>query len=109
MAIVKVSKDIVAPVAPVFQEFAGTHLGAAVEMIAFERNRMYTITRYQGDVRIDMTFRFEPVRGATRVTFEMALHEQDAQPGSIESLNGDLSALKASLETPHPPAFRRLG
>ena len=33
---------------------------AEMEITAFERNRMYTITHHKAGVRIDTTFRFEP-------------------------------------------------
>ena len=70
MAAMKASKKIEWPVVVVFREFAEGQHGVDMEMTAYERNRMYTLTQRKGDQTIETTFRFEPVHGGTRVTVE---------------------------------------
>ncbi len=46
---------------------------AEMEITAYERNRMYTITHHKAGVRIDTTFWFEPHRSGTAVSIEFEL------------------------------------
>jgi uncharacterized protein YndB with AHSA1/START domain len=83
---------------------------AEMEITAFERNRMYTITHHKAGVRIDTTFRFEPLAGETKVTVEFDLDAGGVPPGLLaplgwaisgkveQLLNHDLADLKDSLK-----------
>ena len=83
---------------------------AEMEITAFERNRMYTITHHKAGVRIDTTFWFEPSPRGTKVTVEFDLGSGGIPPGllsplgwaiagKVESvLNHDLADLKRSVE-----------
>jgi carbon monoxide dehydrogenase subunit G len=82
---------------------------AEMEITAFERNRMYTITHYKAGVRIDTTFRFEPAGDRTKVTVEFDLDSGGLPPGLLaplgwaiagkveKALNTDLADLKRSI------------
>jgi uncharacterized protein YndB with AHSA1/START domain len=81
---------------------------AEMEITAFERNRMYTITHRKAGVRIDTTFWFEPSGERTKVTVEFELDSAGLPPGFLAPLgwaiagkvenvlNHDLADLKRS-------------
>ena len=81
---------------------------AEMEITAFERNRMYTITHRKAGVRIDTTFWFEPSGERTKVTVEFDLDSAGLPPGFLPPLgwaiagkvenvlNRDLADLKRS-------------
>jgi hypothetical protein len=83
---------------------------AEMEITAFERNRMYTISHYKAGVRIDTTFWFEPIGRGTRVTVEFDLAAGGLPPGFLAPLGWaiegkvaavlahDLSDLKTAIE-----------
>jgi uncharacterized protein YndB with AHSA1/START domain len=80
-----------------------------MEITAFERNRMYTITHHKAGVRIDTTFWFEPSGERTKVTVEFDLGASGLPPGFLTPLgwaiagkvenvlNHDLADLKRSI------------
>ena len=80
-----------------------------MEITAFERNRMYTITHHKAGVRIDTTFWFEPSGDRTKVTVEFDLDSSSLPPallaplgwaiaGKVEKvLSHDLADLKRSV------------
>jgi len=80
-----------------------------MEITAFERNRMYTITHHKAGVRIDTTFWFEPIGESTKVTVEFDLDASGLPPGLLAPLgwaiagkvenvlNHDLADLKRSI------------
>jgi hypothetical protein len=82
---------------------------AEMEITAFERNRMYTITHRKAGVRIDTTFWFEPSGARTRVTVEFDLDSSGLPPGFLPPLgwaiaskvenvlNHDLADLERSI------------
>ena len=82
---------------------------AEMEITAFERNRMYTITHHKAGVRIDTTFWFEPSGERTKVTVEFELDSSGLPPGFLAPLgwaiaskvenvlNHDLDDLKRSI------------
>jgi uncharacterized protein YndB with AHSA1/START domain len=82
---------------------------AEMEITAFERNRMYTITHHKAGVRIDTTFWFEPCDAGTKVTVEFELESAGlpqgllaplgwAIAGKVEHvLNHDLADFKKSI------------
>jgi uncharacterized protein YndB with AHSA1/START domain len=84
---------------------------AEMEVTAFERNRMYTITHHKAGVRMDTTFWFEPSRGGTKVTVEFELDSAGLPPGLLSPLGWaiagkvenvlthDLADLKNSIPT----------
>jgi carbon monoxide dehydrogenase subunit G len=59
---------------------------AEMEITAFERNRMYTITHRKAGVRIDTTFWFEPSVDGTKVTVEFELDSGGLPPGLLAPL-----------------------
>jgi len=59
---------------------------AEMEITAYERNRMYTITHCKAGVRIDTTFWFEPHGGATKVSVEFELDSSGLPPGILAPL-----------------------
>jgi uncharacterized membrane protein len=59
---------------------------AEMEVTAFERNRMYTITHQKAGVRIDTTFRFRPAPGGTKVTVELNFGKGGVPPGLLAPL-----------------------
>ncbi len=83
---------------------------AEMEVTAFERNRMYTITHHKGGVRIDTTFWFEPLASGTQVKVEFDLEAGGVPPGFLAPLGWaiagkvenvlrhDLADLKHSVE-----------
>jgi uncharacterized protein YndB with AHSA1/START domain len=86
------------------------HLDTAeMEITAFERNRMYTITHRKAGVRINTTFWFEPAADGTKVTVEFDLDSGGFSPalltplgraigGMVERvLTHDLADLKRSI------------
>lgn len=94
------------------REVMGRHLDSAeMEITAFERNRMYTITHHKAGVRIDTTFWFEAAGGNTNVKVEFDLDAGGMPPGltaplgwaigrKVEQvLDHDLADLKRSVET----------
>ena len=82
---------------------------AEMEISAFERNRMYTITHHKAGVRIDTTFWFEPSGERTKVTVEFDLEPSGLPPGFLgplgwaiagrveNVLSHDLADLKRSI------------
>ena len=92
------------------REVLGRLDDAVMEVTSFDRNRMYTIRHYKAGVRIDATFRFKPVPGATRVTVEYELGSDTVATGLLapiawairrevaEVLDRDLADLKQTLE-----------
>jgi len=82
---------------------------AEMEITAFERNRMYTITHHKAGVRIDTTFWFEASGDRTKVTVEFELDAGGLPPGLLaplgwaiggkveKVLSHDLADLKQSL------------
>jgi uncharacterized membrane protein len=83
---------------------------AEMEITAFERNRMYTITHRRAGVRIDTTFWFERSGDRTKVTVEFDLDSAGLPPGLLAPLgwaisgrvetllNNDLADLKRSVQ-----------
>ena len=61
-------------------------INAEMEITAFERNRMYTITHHKAGVRIDTTFWFEASGGGTKVTVEFDLDSSGLPPGLLAPL-----------------------
>jgi carbon monoxide dehydrogenase subunit G len=55
------------------REVMGRLDSAEMEITAFERNRMYTITHHKAGVRVDTTFWFEPAGQGTKVSVEFDL------------------------------------
>jgi carbon monoxide dehydrogenase subunit G len=92
------------------REVLGRDDDAEMEITAFERDRMYTISHHKAGVRVDTTFWFEPASGGTRVTVEFELGSGGLPPGflaplgwAIEGkvtrvLTHDLEDLKSSIE-----------
>jgi uncharacterized membrane protein len=68
------------------REVLGREDTAEMEITAFERNRMYTITHHKGGVRVDTTFWFEPIGSATKVTVEFELGSGGLPPGLLAPL-----------------------
>jgi uncharacterized protein YndB with AHSA1/START domain len=83
---------------------------AEMEITAFERDRMYTITHHKAGVRMDTTFWFESSGDRTKVTVEFNLDSAGLPPGflaplgwaiagKVESvLNHDLADLERSIK-----------
>jgi uncharacterized protein YndB with AHSA1/START domain len=83
---------------------------AEMEITAFERDRMYTITHHKAGVRMDTTFWFESSGDCTKVTVEFNLDSAGLPPGflaplgwaiagKVESvLNHDLADLERSIK-----------
>jgi carbon monoxide dehydrogenase subunit G len=83
---------------------------AEMEITAYERNRMHTITHHKAGVRIDTTFWFEPQEDGTKVSIEFELDSAGLPPGLLgplgwaiggqieKVLNRDLSDLKRLAE-----------
>lgn len=107
------------------REVMGRLDDATMEITAFERNRSYTITHHKGSVlgrgvRIDTTFTFEPLPGATRVSIEFELHSEGLPPGALlplewaiggkvrHVLSDDLEDLKRSIEQVSGPSAPRV-
>ena len=94
------------------REVLGRLDSAEMEITAYERNRMYTITHHKAGVRIDTTFWFEPSDLGTKVSVEFELDAGGMPPGllaplgwAIEGkvervLSHDLADLKRSVEGP---------
>jgi carbon monoxide dehydrogenase subunit G len=57
-----------------------------MEITAFERNRMYTITHHKAGVRIDATFWFEPSGDSTEVTVEFDIDSSGLPSGLLAPL-----------------------
>jgi len=82
---------------------------AEMEITAFERDRMYTITHHKAGLRIDTTFWFESSGDRTKVTVVFELDSAGFPPGflaplgwviagKVESvLNHDLADLERSI------------
>lgn len=95
------------------REVLGRLDSAEMEITAFERNHMYTITHHKGGVRIDTTFWFEAIPTGTKVSVEFDLDAGGVPPGLLaplgwaiggkveEVLNHDLADLKRSVERAH--------
>lgn len=83
---------------------------AEMEITAFERDRMYTITHHKAGVRMDTTFWFESSGDRTKVTVDFNLDSAGLPPGflaplgwaiagKVESvLNHDLADLERSIK-----------
>lgn len=81
-----------------------------MEVIAFERDRTYTLSHYKARVRVEIVFSFEPHDAGTRVTITFALDAAGMPPGFMTPLNWavagkvrhvlnhDLADLKQCLE-----------
>ena len=92
------------------REVLGRLDSAEMEITAFERNRMYTITHHKAGVRIDTTFWFEAVGTGTKVSVEFELDAGGVPPGLLaplgwaiggkveDVLKHDLTDLKRSAE-----------
>jgi hypothetical protein len=92
------------------REVMGRLDSATMEITAFERNRMYTITHHKAGIRIDSTFWFEPLNGGTSVSIEFDLDAGGLPPGLLTPLgwviagkvqrvlSHDLADLKRSAE-----------
>ena len=92
------------------REVLGRDDDAEMEITAFERDRMYTISHHKAGVRVDTTFWFEPAKDGTQVTVEFELGSGGLPPGflaplgwAIEGkvtrvLTHDLDDLKSSIE-----------
>jgi carbon monoxide dehydrogenase subunit G len=97
------------------REVMGRLDSATMEISSFERNRSYTVTHHKGGVfgsgvRIDTTFRFEPLPAGTEVSIEFELRPEGLPPGLLlplewalagkvrDVLSDDLADLKASIE-----------
>jgi carbon monoxide dehydrogenase subunit G len=91
------------------REVMGRLDSAEMEITAFDRNRMYTVSHKKAGVQIDTTFWFEPSGDGTKVTVEFDLGSGGLPPGllaplgwavasKVESvLNQDLADLKRSI------------
>jgi carbon monoxide dehydrogenase subunit G len=96
------------------REVLGRLDSAEMEITAFERNRMYTITHHKAGVRIDTTFWFEPSGNGTKVSVEFELEAGGVPPGLLAPLgwaiggkvervlSHDLADLKHSIEGEAP-------
>lgn len=94
------------------REVLGRLDSAEMEITAYERNRMYTITHHKAGVRIDTTFWFEPSDLGTKVSVEFELDAGGMPPGLLAPLgwviegkvervlSHDLADLKRSVEGP---------
>src|SRR5262245_1581064 len=92
------------------REVLGRLDSAEMEITAYERNRMYTITHHKAGVRIDTTFWFEPNGDDTKVSVEFELDPAGLPPGLLAPLgwavagkvqnvlNHDLADLKKFAE-----------
>ena len=92
------------------REVMGRLDSAEMEITAYERNRMYTITHHKAGIRIDTTFWFEAAAGGTKVSVEFELDAGGVPPGLLaplgwaiggkveDVLKHDLSDLKQSVE-----------
>jgi hypothetical protein len=95
------------------REVLGRLDSAEMEITAFERNRMYTITHHKAGVRIDTTFWFEPSSTGTKVSVEFELGSGGMPPGLLAPLGWaiggrvervlghDLADLRRSVEQEH--------
>jgi uncharacterized protein YndB with AHSA1/START domain len=93
------------------RDVLGRRDDAEMEITAYERNRMYTITHHKAGLRIDTSFWFEPAGTGTRVSVEFDLGVGGVPPGFLaplgwaiegkvaEVLNHDLADLKHSVES----------
>jgi uncharacterized protein YndB with AHSA1/START domain len=93
------------------REVLGRLDSAEMEITAFERNRMYTITHHKAGVQIDTTFWFEASDAGTTVSVEFELQAGSVPPGLLgalgwaigekveEVLGHDLADLKHSIES----------
>jgi uncharacterized protein YndB with AHSA1/START domain len=87
-----------------------------MEVIAFERDRAYTLSHHKARVRVEIVFSFEPDQAGTRVTIEFTLDGAGMPPGLLTPLNwaiagkvrhvltDDLADLKKCLEGSTSPA-----
>ena len=85
-----------------------------MEVIAFERDRSYTLSHYKAGVRVEIVFAFEPDRTGTRVTITFTLDGAGVPSGLLPPLNWaiagkvrhvlnhDLADLKQCLERQAP-------
>jgi hypothetical protein len=92
------------------REILGRRDSAEMEITAFERNRMYTITHHKAGVRIDTTFWFEASGAGTKVSVEFEIESGGLPPGLLaplgwaiggkveDVLRHDLTDLKRSVE-----------
>jgi uncharacterized membrane protein len=92
------------------REVLGRRDSAEMEITAFERNRMYTITHHKAGVRIDTTFWFEASGAGTKVSVEFEIESGGLPPGLLaplgwaiggkveDVLRHDLTDLKRSVE-----------
>lgn len=101
-----------------------------MEVVAFERDRTYSLSHYKARVRVEIVFSFEPAQAGTRVTITFTLDGAGMPSGLLTPLNWaiagkvrhvldqDLADLKQCLEqaptpsdcTPHssaPPPISR--
>ena len=81
-----------------------------MEVIAFERDRTYTLSHYKAGVRVEIVFAFEPDHAGTRVTITFTLDGAGMPSGFMTPLNWvvagkvrhvlnhDLADLKRCLE-----------
>lgn len=95
------------------REVMGRLDSAEMEITAFERHRMYTITHHKAGVRIDTTFWFETSGAGTKVSVEFDLDAGGMPPGLLAPigwaiggtvervLSHDLADLKRSVEDEH--------
>ena len=93
------------------RDMLGRADSAEMEITAFERNHMYTITHHKAGVRLDTTFWFQPEGAGTKVSVEFELDGGGVPPGllaplgwAIEGkvervLSDDLLDLKHSAES----------
>jgi hypothetical protein len=92
------------------REVLGQLDSAEMNVTAFERNRMYTITHHKAGARIDTVFTFEPFEDGTKVRIEFVLDSHGLPPGLLAPLGWaiagkvrdvigrDLADLKEALE-----------
>jgi uncharacterized protein YndB with AHSA1/START domain len=92
------------------REVMGRLDSAEMEITAFERNRMYTITHHKAGVRIDATFWFDTSGEGTKVSVEYEIGAGGLPPGLLAPLgwamggkiegvlSHDLADLKRSVE-----------
>ena len=85
-----------------------------MEVVAFERDRTYTLSHYKARVRVEIVFSFEPAQAGTRVTITFTLDGAGMPSGLLTPLNWaiagkvrhvldqDLADLKQCLERQAP-------
>ena len=94
------------------REVFGRRDTVEMEVIAFERDRTYTLSHYKARVRVEIVFSFESDPAGTRVTIEFALDGTGMPAGLLTPLtwaiagkvrhvlNHDLADFKQCLESP---------